>query len=35
LADEYGLLVAYPDAPGGQWNGCRANRTLPRGPGRR
>jgi polyhydroxybutyrate depolymerase len=24
LADEKGFLVAYPDALGGQWNGCRA-----------
>jgi polyhydroxybutyrate depolymerase len=24
LADEQGFLVAYPDALGGQWNGCRA-----------
>lgn len=23
-ADEHGFLVAYPDALGGQWNGCRA-----------
>lgn len=24
LADEHGFLLAYPDALGGQWNGCRA-----------
>lgn len=24
LADEYGFIVAYPDALGGQWNDCRA-----------
>jgi polyhydroxybutyrate depolymerase len=23
LADRHGFLVAYPDALGGQWNGCR------------
>lgn len=24
MADEHGFLVAYPDALGGQWKGCRA-----------
>lgn len=24
LADEHGFLVAYPDALGGQWKGCRS-----------
>ncbi|MEJ2761376.1 MAG: PHB depolymerase family esterase [Gammaproteobacteria bacterium] len=28
LADEKGFLVAYPDAIGGQWNGCRANASY-------
>ena len=25
LADEYGFLLAYPDALGGQWNDCRTS----------
>jgi polyhydroxybutyrate depolymerase len=28
LADEKGFLVAYPDALGGQWNGCRAGASY-------
>jgi polyhydroxybutyrate depolymerase len=28
LADKHGFLIAYPDALGGHWNGCRARASY-------